>query len=243
VAPKKIKGDVSRLPSSSYPELKKIIRAYAELDADVTLASLSTLIGAAKTTVSANHAFLAQVGLVEGGKKKTATELGKKLGRAIEHGQAADTTEGLREVIQGSEFLSNLISTVRIKSGMSPDEFQSHVLYVSGLPKKREHQTGARTVLDLLLESGLLLDQDGTLRVPTKVEAPAPESTPEQPGMPQGGGGDVGHVPDASKSILPPGMQIAINIQLQLPETENPKVYEQLFAALRKHLLESDPNA
>jgi hypothetical protein len=31
--------------------------------------------------------------------------------------------------------------------------------------------------------------------------------------------------------------QIAINIQLQLPETENAEVYEKLFKALRENLL------
>lgn len=31
--------------------------------------------------------------------------------------------------------------------------------------------------------------------------------------------------------------QIAINIQLHLPETENAEVYEKLFKALRDHLL------
>ncbi len=31
--------------------------------------------------------------------------------------------------------------------------------------------------------------------------------------------------------------QIAINIQLHLPETENAEVYEKLFKALREHLL------
>ena len=33
---------------------------------------------------------------------------------------------------------------------------------------------------------------------------------------------------------------IAINIQLQIPETENADVYENLFKALRKHLLNPD---
>jgi hypothetical protein len=31
--------------------------------------------------------------------------------------------------------------------------------------------------------------------------------------------------------------QIAINIQLHLPETENAEVYEKLFKALKEHLL------
>jgi len=35
----------------------------------------------------------------------------------------------------------------------------------------------------------------------------------------------------------PPGMTVNINIQLELPATEDASVYENLFAALKKHLL------
>lgn len=43
--------------------------------------------------------------------------------------------------------------------------------------------------------------------------------------------------------VLPPGSQhvslhpgITINIELQLPATNDPKIYDSLFAAMKKHL-------
>ena len=45
-------------------------------------------------------------------------------------------------------------------------------------------------------------------------------------------------VPPVLPSLVGAAPQIAINIQLHLPETENAEVYEKLFKALRENLLE-----
>jgi len=41
-----------------------------------------------------------------------------------------------------------------------------------------------------------------------------------------------------SKSFLGGNCSINLNIQLQLPETTNPDVYDKLFESMKKHLLE-----
>ena len=56
----------------------------------------------------------------------------------------------------------------------------------------------------------------------TPLPLPLPLPLPSLPAIPQTG------------TLTP---QIAINIQLHLPETENAEVYEKLFKALREHLL------
>ena len=46
---------------------------------------------------------------------------------------------------------------------------------------------------------------------------------------------------DEKPTTAPPNIPtVAINIQLQIQETENADVYENLFKALRKHLLNPD---
>jgi hypothetical protein len=70
-------------------------------------------------------------------------------------------------------------------------------------------------------------EQDGpTTVVQTSREAP---TTVVQTPMP---------TPTVPATAIPTGIpQIAINIQLHLPETDNADVYEKLFKALREHLI------
>ena len=48
---------------------------------------------------------------------------------------------------------------------------------------------------------------------------------------------------ERSVIVTPPSPTIAINIQLQIPEADDPTVYENLFRALRKHLFDSSDDA
>jgi len=183
--------------------------------------------------------------------KKSATELGKKLGRALDHKQDSDAQGYWKEAVQTNEKIAGLVTTVRIKGGMTEKDFSNHVLYVSGQNNNSGNKTGARCVVDVLLAANLLQEENGKLVVsaaPVK-ETPAdlmPEATtPTQPAaaVPENGNGNGGGMgtPLPTLPLLPAGAsltpQIAINIQLHLPETENAEVYEKLFRALREHLL------
>lgn len=235
------------LPSSSRGELEKIIKGYGHVGKEVDLDTLSKLTAIGRTTISPNNPFLAHVGIIAGGKKKQITEPGKKLSRALDHNIEEQISASWRELIRGNEFLSNVVSTIRIKGGMTSDDVMGHVLFASGAKNTKANRTGAKTVTDLLLLSGLVEENNGKLRV----AAPTPQATttedftvssnPETPtGAPDQG------VPATPISVPQPVVQspqsqpgsptIAINIQLQLPETDKPEVYEELFKALRRHL-------
>jgi hypothetical protein len=56
---------------------------------------------------------------------------------------------------------------------------------------------------------------------------------------------NVGYAATAVTAVttMPIVPTIAINLQLQLPETENAAVYENLFKSLRKHLLTPENEA
>jgi hypothetical protein len=233
------------LPSSSRGELEKIIKGYGHVGKEVDLETLSKLTAIGRTTISPNNQFLTQVGIIAGGKKKQITEPGRKLSRALDHNIEEQISTSWREVIRGNEFLSNVISTIRIKGGMTPDDVMGHILFASGAKNTKGNRTGAKTVTDLLILSGLVEENNGKLRVAT----PTPHAiTPEPAGTGEGEESPLTtpKAVDAYPAAVPPVVQppsaasasptIAINIQLQLPETDKPEVYDELFKALRRHL-------
>lgn len=239
------------LPGSSFEELQKILKGYSHAPEQATLEQLSKLTGLHQTVVSRNNKFLSDIGLISGGMKKTATDVGRKLGRALDHKQEADAQGYWKEAVQSNEKVAGLVTTVRIKNGMTESDFSAHVLYVSGQKKNSGNKTGARCVVDVLLAANLLQEDNGKLVVssapanetPADLKPAAQVATlPASPENGHGNGGGAGTplpLPSlpaiAQTGNLTP--QIAINIQLHLPETENAEVYEKLFKALREHLL------
>lgn len=235
------------LPGSSFEEVKKILKGYSHAPEQATLDQLSKLIGLHVTVISRNNKFLSDIGLVSGGMKKSATDLGRKLGRALDHNQEADAQGYWKEAVQTNEKVAGLITTVRIKGGMSEHDFSNHVLYVSGQKNNAGNKTGSRCIVDLLLAANLLQEENGKLVVSSAPANEAPrESTPaappvQAPPITDTKNGEERERAPSTLSLLPqtPGAipQVAINIQLHLPETENAEVYEKLFKALREHLL------
>ncbi|MGB3478363.1 MAG: hypothetical protein WBB67_04300 [bacterium] len=232
-----MKKDKPRVPGSSLSEVKKIIMGYAHQDDAVDLEKIAKLTKVSTTSVSRNNGFLMQIGIIEGGKTKKCTEIGKAIGRALEVNLPNEVKKNWQKIIETSEFLSNLVSTVRMQQNnrMSVDDFLAHVLYAAGVVKNQFTMTGAKTILDILLEAELLNEIDGQL----EVAKPATEEV-EQPTIEVEDTGGREHVDQSSKKPLISGPTININIQLELPETEKPEVYENLFKALRKYLMDSD---
>lgn len=231
------------LPSSSFEEIQKIVKGYGHTSGSASLDQISKITGLNRTIISGNNKFLSDIGLISGGMKKTATDLGNKLGRALDHKQVNDSRLLWREAIQTNEKVAGLVTTVRIKNGMTEKEFSDHTLYVSGQKNTTHNRTGARCLVDVLLAAGLINENDGKLMVATESLVPeVHQSDPSRtapPTAPEPVNEDSSPRIAVAPVSLPTDMtpQIAINIQLHLPETENSEVYEKLFKALREHLL------
>jgi hypothetical protein len=130
---------------------------------------------------------------------------------------------------------------------MTEKDFSNHVLYVSGQKNNAGNKTGARCVVDLLLAAGLVTEDNGKLTVSTPTVEASSEFDPTLSGDQQTPEAAMASalgssIPTQSGAAAFPTFagslpQVAINIQLHLPETENAEVYEKLFRALRENLL------
>lgn len=251
-----------RIPSSSFKELEKIIMGYAGFDNAVSLDAIAKRVGKGRTSISSNNPFLLQAGLLEGGRDKKTTSLGTILGRAIEHHQTETVKTNWRKVVSASEFLSGLLSTVRLKRGMNRDELINHVLFAANLPKNKDNTAGANSIVDILDAAGLLKKEENSekLLVESGIEEEVDSSAEGEQNTRQtipsevaaNSDGEHGaekkkHIQGQEESLTANSTQLAskhippnitINIELKIPPVEDPVIYENLFGALRKHLLE-----
>lgn len=230
------------LPRSSFEEVVKIIKGYSHAGSGASLEGLSKLTGMNKTIISRNNKFLTDIFLIQGGNNKSATELGLKLGRALEHNQTEDAKKCWEKAISSNEGIAGLLTTVRIRGGMKSEDLSAHILYVSGQNNNKGNRTGANTIVDMLLTSRLLEEVDGILTIATpKEEEPTLEKKLEKEDTPDHNKSIQSESHKQSPTIQIPALattpQIAINIQLHLPETDNAEVYEKLFKALKDNLL------
>lgn len=154
-----------KLPGSSYDEFTKIILAYASgrsgqpmsLDVVAQYASMD------KTIVSRNNRFLVQCGLVSEGNQKAATELGLKLGRAYKLKMNTEVSRIWRDLIENDEFLTRMLSAIRIRKAMEKIAFINHIVYSSGSTAGNKAKTGAATLVELLKVAGFVSEQDGQI--------------------------------------------------------------------------------
>jgi hypothetical protein len=237
------------LPSSSAEELKKILSSYARKSGEVSLEDVARVTGINVTNVSRNSGFLTDAGLITGSKTKTCTELGQRLGHAFDHERSDEIKVGLTEMVQSTPFLSELLDTVRMRKGMSESDFASHILYAAGIGKDTRKKTGANAIIDFLVQGGLLVSNDGNLTVaatpnnnvsspqivlePEHSEAFALPTEPVSPNISTA-------APVVSAATTSGPFSISINIQLELPASTDPVVYENLFKSMKKHLLSGD---
>ena len=235
-----------RIPSSSIEEIRKIVKGYAHLGENVELPNLARLLSLHKTVISPNHPFLVEIGIIVGGKKKSVTPLGQRLGRAWEHEQDEEVQDALRQLVGANDALNNLVTTLRLKGGMSTEEFSKHILYAASLPNNPRNRTGARTVVDLLIEARLITETDGRLVIAksgshtSKQETQTPSETrfarKDDMAQPTAATTPPPNIQAMPRVHLPSAPVVSINIELKIPATDNPDVYENFFKSMKKHL-------
>ncbi len=164
-------SDVFKLPGSSYKELQKIIQAYgtSKKGSVVQLDELSQSSGAPSTVISRNNGFLVQIKLVTEGKKKSATDLGRKLASAYVNDIGDEVRRIWKEIVDANDFLSRMVTTVRIKGEMDKTEYVNHIVYSSGVTSSNNSRSGAGTIIEIFKLVGMVEERDGKY-IATKVK-------------------------------------------------------------------------
>lgn len=155
--------DKFRLPKSSYEELVKIIKGYAQFDGPVGLDDVSKQVSMHTTVISRNVGFFIDAGILQGGRDKQCTPNGRDLAQALMHEMPEEIRRLWRTIVRESEFLSRILAAVKIRNGMDEATISSHIAYSAGQKKNTGVMTGSRSVVDVLKAAELLREEDGKL--------------------------------------------------------------------------------
>lgn len=160
-------AETFKLPASSYEEILKIIQAYANSKEGeaLSLDQISQATGIPRTVVSKNNGFFVQINLITEGNKKAATETGRALGRAYVSKIEYEIERIWKEIIADNDFLSRMLSAVRIRNGMDRANYINHIIYSSGLKDSKESRAGAGALIEVFKSIKLLVEVDGKLTV------------------------------------------------------------------------------
>ncbi|NYF79286.1 hypothetical protein [Granulicella arctica] len=171
------------LPGSSYKELSKIIAGYSEIAGPSAPADVGKLVGIHETQVSRSNKFLVAIKIIEGGQKKTCTNLGTKLGRAIHFEQTDEIASCWRSVVQDADFLQKIISSIRIRRGMEESALASHIAFTSGNSKSGNSMAGAGAIIEILRIAEAIKADGGTLLATDSVSPSAKSEDTQVEGL------------------------------------------------------------
>lgn len=225
--------ELFRLPRSSYDELVKIIQAYASLNKEVSLDQVAQIAAVDPTVISGNNAFLSALGIVQGGKKKSITSVGKALSLALQHELPGEIKQQWRAVSTSNSFLQKILSAVRIRKGMDNATLQAHIAYSAGQKKNPLTSTGAATVISVLKVAELVYeDSDKILAseqpwTTIKLDEPSGNTSTR----------DVEKAHAIESSIAVPVQQpVGFPIQIQIQVTCKPEELDIVADKLKKLL-------
>lgn len=219
-----------KLPGSSYDELCKIIQAYAKTDKPSSLKEITQQAGLHETIVSRNNKFLLSTGLIEGGKEKASTERGKNLGLALLHSKPEEIQNAWRGIVEENEFLSKMVSAIRIRKGMDTLNLRSHIAYSAGQPKTPSIMAGAGAVVEILSTSGLVVREGDTIS-----PADLPElQGPKEPEIPIPKPAQGLKLPDASVDVPQNIKGVSFSLHVEVRINANSSEIENLAPKLRK---------
>ena len=171
-------GDRFKLPGSSLDEVFKVVQGYASFGKTASLADIAKNTGMHESSISRNVGFLLSLGILQGGRDKSVTEVGNKLGLALMHNVPDEVESILADIVAEDEFLKNVLAAVRIRKGMDESSLRSHIAYSAGLSKTGSTTTGTGAVVELLKRSGHLKAEDGKLVVSSPIARPTSVETP-----------------------------------------------------------------
>lgn len=230
-------SDNFKLPGSSYEEIVKIIKAYAsgKQGQSMSLDLLRQSTGIDKSNISRNNGFLIQLEIITSGKIKAATDVGFKLGRAYTHGINDEIKHVWLEIIENDEFLSRMLSAIKIRGGMDRTSFISHILYSAGTNPNANSKAGANTIIEIFKLVELINEVDGKLQINHVESAISKETCNEETEYTTENKeplvvehDHITEIPAASN------MQVKLNINVNLDSNNFDEMTEKIIALIEK---------
>ncbi|MCB2227169.1 MAG: hypothetical protein KQH53_10880 [Desulfarculaceae bacterium] len=231
------------IPVVSYKTLTQILRGYQLLGPrGGSLEDIVKKTDISRNILSKSHGFLANLGLISGGRVKCITELGSSLSSAIVNNLDEDVAEGWRTALLESEDAQAVLDMIRVRGEISEDELKRRIFSILEKSSNPERNTGVICLIEILKMSGLLAqvgDQlvwnENNTRVREQEESVTGNQSQEEKQKSDPGGGEqsLGGVIGRSNGGMP---HIHIDIQIHIsPETTSEQI-NQIFASMAKHL-------
>lgn len=233
-------ADGFNLPGMPWAKLKLLLQAYGRNDKVKTRDELEKATKLSGGSISKSNGFLTEIGVISFGNTKSPTPIGQELARKLQFNNLQEVKDLLGKALSSNEPLMDAIALLELHSHVEIKEFKKHLLECSQRPITNDNKTGATCICDALLESGIIQESDGQISLGetyseqsdvSPAQADEQRSNEEDKGetvaAPQGGSSDL---------FINPNPQIAINIQLQIPEMDDPEKYDALFASMKKNL-------
>jgi len=210
-----------KLPGSSYEELIKILKAYAtgKVGTPMSLEMVAQIAKMDKTIVSRNNGFLVQLAFISEGNKKSLTQLGSDLGRAYNLNMSEQIVSIWRNVIETNEFLSRMLSALKIRNGMEKSEFVNHILYSSGSSTNNNTRTGANTIIEIYKVAKLVTEEDGKI-IPLKEENDEIKSNNDYATHINTSSGEISAIPIRTINTSSAKINITINLNITLEDLD-----------------------
>src|SRR5438552_18149998 len=225
------------LPDSPYDTVKKILRAMGKLGGAGTPLTLQQVEGAAgltTRTVSGNNKFLFATGLItRSGNNFYLTERGAQLALALDYDDTEDAARAWRSVASENEFFRKVLAALDIQGGMKAEEYAARIAKTAQAPNEPSFMTGARAIVDILLEAGLVAEDSdsGKLTVTSDYRnlsvAPAGSTHAEEPDA-------TPARPESTPVSRAVGPQIVLNVNVSIDENTTPETVTAIASRIKE---------
>jgi len=153
------------MPLASWESLKKIIRAYRQVDSHEkpTVEDVAKYAGMLRPVVSANNNFLREVGIVNEGENKLSA-LGLRLSDCLALENDDLIAEALQDVVRANSVLNQFVGIVRARGEVKTELLRGEIALASNLADRTKQPSATKAILDMLQEAKVLQVNDDIVR-------------------------------------------------------------------------------
>lgn len=225
--------------SLSFDTLNLILIAYLKAGADkkaVSYRDASVRSGISHVMISVNNKFFVYSGfLAEEGKGLfRLTEKGAKYAQLLDWGRLVEAKFELKAILSECSLVRIAVDYVGLNKEVARDDLERKIGSIAGLSKARRFTVGIKALIDMLVFSELLHEENNMIRRGViEVEPPEVETRPAQ--LPK-------KVFEAPSLVLKPPKETAMPISLTINVTDTTDVQKlrEILRAVREELFKKE---